>query len=63
MSIFITNQQILQLKIKCLIFMLSEEITWLLHQNNQKTPAAIGDIAVVLIDHDGSEPDEVHYEV
>jgi len=28
-----------------------------------KTPAAIGDIAVVLTDHDGSEPDEVRYEV
>lgn len=28
-----------------------------------KIPAAIGDIAVVLVDHDGIEPDEVQYEV
>jgi len=28
-----------------------------------KTPAAIGDIAVILTDHDGSEPDEVRYGV
>lgn len=28
-----------------------------------KIPAAIGDIAVVLTDHDGIEPDEVSYEV
>jgi len=28
-----------------------------------KTPAAIGDIAVMLIDHDGSDPDEIKYEV
>ena len=28
-----------------------------------KTPVAIGDIAVVLTDHDGSSSDEVHYEV
>lgn len=28
-----------------------------------RVPAAIGDIAVILTDHDGSETDEVGYEV
>lgn len=28
-----------------------------------KTPSAIGDIAVVITDHDGMETDEVNYEV
>lgn len=30
---------------------------------HSKIPAAIGDISVILVDHDGSETDEVLYEV
>ena len=28
-----------------------------------KTPTAIGDISIVIVDHNGNEQDEIHYEV